>query len=165
MAQIYQVSRRKWRVRYHAGYDENGKRLVLHRTINGTKKQVEEWVDAVNRQRNNTGVVEGRLSLPSGDGYSWMYACRMLIPNYENCPIKVGFSTSIETRRQNLCGTGPFALEWIGQWKVNSKSDELLFHYTFKTHRLVGEWFFPHPDLLAAIEAHIHRQEQHDARN
>lgn len=156
MAQFIKLGSRKWRVRYAAGFLPNGKRRVLNKTVTGSKQDAKKWAIALERERSKEGTVNGIYVLPSGDGFGWLYALRMCIPDYENCPIKIGFSTSVENRKKALCGAGPFPVEWLGCWKAASgRFSEIAFHERFREYRLHGEWFFPHADLIKAVKESI----------
>ena len=65
-------------------------------------------------------------------------------------PIKIGYSASPEARVASLeCGS-PFPLRVLKTIPGDAKVERSL-HDRFAAHRLRGEWFAPHPDLLAFI--------------
>lgn len=65
-------------------------------------------------------------------------------------PIKIGHSHSPEARVASLeCGS-PFPLRILKTIPGGAKAERAL-HDRFAMHRLRGEWFAPHPDLLAFI--------------
>jgi hypothetical protein len=87
---------------------------------------------------------------------NFLYGIRMLIPDYEHRPIKIGFTTSPEQRFASYQGSGPFPYEWIGQWPARKgKDDERAAHEKFATYRLKGEWFFPAPEIVGFVESNV----------
>lgn len=159
MAQFIKVGERKWRVRYESGRHSNGKRRVINKTVKGTKADARAWAFELEKERSRQGTVRGLSVISPGEAGGCLYALRMCIPNYENCPIKIGFSTLVENRRKALSGAGPFPVEWIGSWPaVSGRFSETAFHERFSQYRLKGEWFFPHPDLIEAVESALRIQ-------
>lgn len=69
----------------------------------------------------------------------------------ENGPIKIGTTGRLEWRLRSLRGQSPVPLELLGSVPGN-RADEHEFHRRFAEHRLHGEWFDPHPDILVEIE-------------
>lgn len=65
-------------------------------------------------------------------------------------PIKIGWATEIDERIAELQVGNPERLELLGS-RPGTISDERSLHRQFAEHRLRGEWFSPHADLLAYI--------------
>lgn len=156
MAQFIKTGKDKWRVRYAAGLSLNGKRRVLNKTIKGTKQDAKNWAAELEKERSQSGTVKGVPVNEARDYGGWVYAARMCIPNYENCPIKIGYTQRPEARQKTLSACGPFPVEWLGQWRaVSGRFSEIALHERFWRHRLTGEWFFPDPEILAVVEKAI----------
>lgn len=66
-------------------------------------------------------------------------------------PIKIGYSLRPETRLRDLRLGSPVALDIMAAVE-GSPSMERAYHALFAEHRLHGEWFAPHPDILAEID-------------
>ena len=85
--------------------------------------------------------------------YGYLYAVKMLIPDYPFQPIKVGFSTK-PLKRKGAYGSGPFPCEWLGIWR-GTEQDELDFHIQFHARQLAGEWFEPTDEMMRVIAEKI----------
>lgn len=86
----------------------------------------------------------------------WLYAVRMLVPGYENCPIKVGHTRDPIARRRAYEMGGPYPIEWMGIWPATKgRTDEAAIHVKFRDYRLRGEWFEPVPELLELATTNI----------
>lgn len=68
-----------------------------------------------------------------------------------NGPIKIGYATRIVFRLRDLRLANAYHLELLAS-VVGPLSLEREYHRRFAEHRLHGEWFAPHPDILAEIE-------------
>jgi Meiotically Up-regulated Gene 113 (MUG113) protein len=88
----------------------------------------------------------------------WIYGARMLIPEYEHAPIKIGITGDPERRIQGLHASGPFPIRWLGVWpaKKGRDTEEAIFA-KFASDRLGGEWFYPNPDIFAFIADNTRR--------
>jgi hypothetical protein len=64
--------------------------------------------------------------------------------------IKIGQSTEPGTRAQNIGSSLSTDIELLAT--VRCGTFERAYHNAFAAHRLHGEWFSPHPDILAEIE-------------
>jgi hypothetical protein len=66
-------------------------------------------------------------------------------------PIKIGFASRLSFRIRDLRLANAFPLE---VWAAieDHPSVERAYHHRFATHRLHGEWFARHPDILAEID-------------
>jgi Meiotically Up-regulated Gene 113 (MUG113) protein len=88
----------------------------------------------------------------------YLYAVKMLIPNLDAQPIKVGFSTNPNNRMRHY-DSGPYPCEWLGVWP-GTIDDERAFHAKFKEIRLTGEWFAPNEEFLKSIKENIKRHQE-----
>jgi len=68
----------------------------------------------------------------------------------ESGPIKIGISVDPQKRLKTLQTAHPFRLELLCVFAGAGKK-EANYHSRFAAHRLHGEWFEPHPDILAEI--------------
>lgn len=66
--------------------------------------------------------------------------------------IKIGYSANPKTRLRNLQSSCPLPLKLLG-CRPGNEADEHSLHFQFRRHRVRGEWFRPHQDLLATIQA------------
>ena len=64
--------------------------------------------------------------------------------------IKIGFSTDIKTRLAQLQTGSPFEIELLGFF-AGTEQDEVETLGRFSPLRIRGEWFYPHPELIAFI--------------
>jgi hypothetical protein len=69
----------------------------------------------------------------------------------EDGPIKIGIARDPANRLATL-QTGHHATLRIVALTAGGSAQEAAYHAHFKAHRLRGEWFDPHPDILAEIE-------------
>lgn len=67
-------------------------------------------------------------------------------------PIKIGFTTNIETRLRRLQMNSPRRLRVLAA-RNGSRRDELELHRRYGEQRLHGEWFKRSPELVAVIES------------
>lgn len=65
-------------------------------------------------------------------------------------PIKIGTTGDIEYRLAILRGQSPVQVELLAT-VPGKRVEEFEYHRRFAAHRLHGEWFEPHPDILAEI--------------
>lgn len=68
----------------------------------------------------------------------------------ENGRIKIGNTKYIDTRLDIMRGQSPLAITLLATCK-GGRRKEFELHQRFAAHRLHGEWFEPHPDILAEI--------------
>lgn len=75
-------------------------------------------------------------------------------------PIKIGLSGDVRKRIKGLQSSSPMKLALLCEVKGGGlmESD---YHARFSAHRLHGEWFHPHPDILAEIER-LNAEAAHD---
>jgi hypothetical protein len=69
--------------------------------------------------------------------------------------IKIGIAVSPEERLAALRSGSPVELILLATGQ-GSYETERFVHFTFWNHHSHGEWFFAHPDILAAVE-HVKR--------
>lgn len=78
----------------------------------------------------------------------------------ENGPIKIGFTADDPKRRLSQLQTGnASALKLLGAINGTS-SQEKQFHADLSEWRLQGEWFEPHPTVLAKIQDALSSSQQ-----
>lgn len=65
--------------------------------------------------------------------------------------IKIGFAKNVMTRLAALQANSPIPLRVLVSGPGTLK-DERIYHARFAAHRLHGEWFERHPDILAEID-------------
>ena len=69
----------------------------------------------------------------------------------EGGPIKVGFTSNFDYRIKGLQTACPYPLVVLA--RVDGKViAEREYHRRWAEHKLLGEWFEPHPDILAEID-------------
>lgn len=66
-------------------------------------------------------------------------------------PIKIGYASNIDRRFRDLMFASPSPL-FIAATTLGGAILERAYHAQFAAHRLHGEWFTSHPDILAEIE-------------
>lgn len=66
-------------------------------------------------------------------------------------PVKIGVAKDPAARLSTL-QTGHFETLHIRAITVGGLAQERIYHDTFRAHHQRGEWFAPHPDILAEIE-------------
>lgn len=68
-----------------------------------------------------------------------------------NGPIKIGFTSFLEHRLRSLRYQCPVALT-LRAFIGGDRKAEREYHARFSAHRLHGEWFSPHEEILGEIE-------------
>lgn len=66
-----------------------------------------------------------------------------------NGPIKVGFAENVQARLSKIRADNPAECALIGLIEGDEEAEQSL-HRQLSAHRLRGEWFAPHPAVLAA---------------
>lgn len=66
-------------------------------------------------------------------------------------PIKIGYTKDITIRLRDLRLANALPLSLLASTNGRTKL-EREYHARFAAHRLHGEWFAPHPDILAEID-------------
>jgi len=74
------------------------------------------------------------------------------IQGVDGGPIKIGITKSLRSRMIGLQGSCPVVLRVLAAVRRGGWRHEDAAHRRFKEHRLHGEWFAPHAELLAHIE-------------
>lgn len=69
----------------------------------------------------------------------------------ESGSIKVGMAVDVSARLRSLQTANPSKLKLLATC-AGGRTLEREYHSRFAAHRLHGEWFLPHPDILAEIE-------------
>lgn len=69
----------------------------------------------------------------------------------EGCAIKIGFSVDPQDRLRTIQAHSPVPLKILAL-RHGGPDREAAYHCQFEAHRLHGEWFSPHPDILAEID-------------
>lgn len=64
--------------------------------------------------------------------------------------VKIGKTWNFRRRLNGLQGANPFPLMLLAVLSTD-ESDEREFHHMFANHRLSGEWFSPHQEIVSAI--------------
>jgi hypothetical protein len=80
----------------------------------------------------------------------YIYAVRMTL-NDQTVAIKIGHSLHPQRRVKDMASANPFPLTIITYWPVKHYTDEALLHDQFAQHKISGEWFKPHPEILAFL--------------
>ena len=65
-------------------------------------------------------------------------------------PVKIGYSVDVEGRLRVMRAHSPLPLGILAT-APGGISRECAYHFQFAAHRLHGEWFERHPDILAEI--------------
>ncbi len=78
----------------------------------------------------------------------WVYFIQC---NGPTGPVKIGWSANVNRRQSDLQMSTPYDLALIGK-HYGERSLEAELHALFADHSIRGEWFHPHPDILAAAE-------------
>lgn len=87
-----------------------------------------------------------RVTIPSGQPNSGVY----FVQGVDGGPIKIGYSWDVQTRVSALGVGSPVRLRVLAVI-VGTGADEQELHQLLAVHRLHGEWFAPHSDVLAVI--------------
>lgn len=77
--------------------------------------------------------------------------CWVYFIGCEKHGIKIGVATNVEKRLATLRSCCPISLKVMAT-RPGGIDRERAYHKQFAEHRLHGEWFDPHPDILAEIE-------------
>ncbi len=99
-----------------------------------------DQIETENRKR----WVDGEFQTPTDKSLVYFIASA-------NGPIKIGIANDIEQRLRGLQTANPVALRLLAS-RTGGRAQEQEYHKRFAAHRLHGEWFDQHPDILAEIE-------------
>jgi hypothetical protein len=69
----------------------------------------------------------------------------------QNGQIKIGFTDHPKSRLKALRTAHGRGVEYLAH-AYGGRIREAAYHFQFAPHRLHGEWFAPHPDILSEIE-------------
>lgn len=69
----------------------------------------------------------------------------------DQTPIKIGRTVDLKARHAAIQACSPVAVEVLAS-RQGGAIREGAYHAQFAEHRLHGEWFAPHPDILSEIE-------------
>lgn len=94
--------------------------------------------------------VNAYFDTPPDPNQTWVYFVR----RGEDGPIKIGISIRPDVRLGELQMGSPEPLTLLGVIEGDYTTERGL-HRQFRYVHLRGEWFAPHPDLMAYIERHI----------
>lgn len=78
---------------------------------------------------------------------------RIYFMQVESGAIKIGFTGSSAERRLKHVQTHNHEPVVLISTRAGNRRDELALHRRFGKHRIHGEWFRPHQDVLAAASA------------
>lgn len=67
-------------------------------------------------------------------------------------PVKIGFSRAVEKRVAAIQLASPYQITLLAS-AVVARCEEKRLHHVLGRHWLRGEWFTPHPEVMAAMEA------------
>ena len=67
-------------------------------------------------------------------------------------PIKIGVAQNVRLRMRGLQTSSPYPLRLLGVIR-GGPAEERAAHATLQSHKLLREWFKPHPDVLAYLMA------------
>lgn len=94
-------------------------------------------------------AAEIRAAFPGIDSPGFVY---FIQAGTAGGPIKIGYSYAPETRLAQLQTSMPDTLRLLAAMP-GSVTDERALHSKLRLHRLRGEWFLPHADVLAEVAA------------
>ncbi len=77
--------------------------------------------------------------------------CLYFVQEQQGGHIKIGVSLDPRARIRTMQVHNPVDLKVLGLFVVN-QTTEREAHWMFRDHRVRGEWFTPHEDILAYIE-------------
>lgn len=97
---------------------------------------------------------------PEEDYVGLRSAARVYFVQSMTGEIKIGMATNIKSRLKSLQTANPSKLVLLAHVH-GGPPQERAYHRQFAAHRLHGEWFSPHPDILAEI-ARLARKEAND---
>lgn len=94
-----------------------------------------------------------KLPLPAGRIYPKGAAVYLLRSHGPSGVYKIGYTTDVNVRVPAIQAEHPAELELMLLLVPGSKGLEDGVHMLFAAHRAKGEWFYPHMDLVAWVEA------------
>jgi hypothetical protein len=81
----------------------------------------------------------------------------------ETGPIKIGKTRHDPRRRMATLQVG--SAERLHLLGCCAEFEETKVHFQFRQHRMSGEWFMPHPDILDFIQTHTEVPQEKPNRN
>lgn len=133
--------------RYDVRYRQSGRSGPIHHA--GTFQTLEEAEQrkALVARQLAAGVARIRIrDVPDARATQWVYFVR----HGEHGPIKIGTAGDVERRLRSLQSGNPVTLVLLGAMPAWG-GEESELHAAFAEHRIRGEWFRPHPDLIAYV--------------
>lgn len=87
-------------------------------------------------------------------GNKYIYAIQMLVPNYStSLPIKIGITSYVKGRLENLTTGSPFPLKLIAYFPaIRGIETEQSLHNQFNHLKLQGEWFEGSKELVEYVQ-------------
>lgn len=86
------------------------------------------------------------MKRPEHEGFVYFIQCKS-----ELGAIKIGWAQNVKKRLKALQTACPHELEVIAYYGPTYREAEIETHELFAKHRLRGEWFYPHDELLKFI--------------
>lgn len=119
--------------------------------IRGISIRIPDWADIgfAHAYLSQLAIMEGG-DAPTWDGARTRQTCVYFLGHLDHA-IKIGWTVNLKKRLATIqCGS-PVPITVLCQ--ISGKlDDERKYHTRFAEHRLHGEWFSPHPEILAEIE-------------
>lgn len=139
------VAKGRTYVYFHTGSDQNGRRLFA-RLPHPDSSEFEVAYLAMLDARGEDPSVAAETALASHRAKrKFVYFI-----GSPGGPIKIGFATNPPVRLQEIQVGSPVELTILCLAEGGSKLEKT-YHAKFAQHRLIGEWFSPHPDILAEV--------------
>lgn len=82
------------------------------------------------------------------DWFVWMYA----IQAGDSGPVKLGIAKSPRLRMKTLQTGNAEVLRVIATWRIPIAAEKEI-HAELAAHHIRGEWFRPHPEVIAFVQA------------
>lgn len=91
-------------------------------------------------------------------GHSAWYASFVVyfVQMGQDGPVKIGYSrdeAALKARMRSIDYGLPYPARLLGTLRRAGRQVEHTLHVSFARHRLRGEWFRPHPDILQAARS------------
>ena len=122
--------------RWHVAYDS--KAPIPWRGTGCTPIAIKEYFEDLWAEK-----VKEQEALVSSQGYLYFVGA-------DEGPIKIGMTSNPKKRIKGLQTGHPHKLRYLAL-VPNASLQEAVYHERFAKHRLEGEWFTRHPDILAEI--------------
>lgn len=113
-------------------------------------KRLQGWIEfAEDFRRNNQQLIEENTPRPRGK--PTRRGDHLYFIGSDTGPIKIGSSANPEKRLKALQTSHPYKLRILAIARGEARREGIV-HCQFAAHRLEGEWFDRHPDILAEID-------------